>query len=306
MRQMPGITNPVPFQSKNQSRMRAILNQHQIALAILGQGQGLLGRAAEAEARRRLIIAAVALERYRGRHGSYPDSLEKLAPEFLKNAPTDFMDGKPLRYRLMGDGRFLLYSVGLDCVDDGGKIPQTDPEWPPLQPGVPLGGDIVWPLPASGTEAAAFTEAKKREFEDKPQAAVKTDEERAAQTEARRKATVAELMAQIQHPDGRTAKSSVREPTYNGQVLSKVIGNKAVLGNTDHSLDELLKVKQVITGGEPDMATFELPVLYDVITNIGGLRLLVDVPLKESNERPPFLGEVQLCERATNGNCLLL
>ena len=120
------------------------------------QGQGLLGRAAEAEARRRIIITAIALERYRGRHGSYPAKLQELVPELLKNAPIDFMDGRPLRYRRTEDGHFVLHSVGLDCVDDGGEMCRRGPpRWPYEETGdfgIPQGTDLVWPRPASDSE----------------------------------------------------------------------------------------------------------------------------------------------------------
>ena len=122
MRQLPGATNKAPFQSKQPSRVQSMINMRQISLGYLRQGYGLLGRAAETEARRRLIITAIALERYRGRHGSYPGTLQVLVPELLPKPPLDFMDGKPLRYRVTGDGHFVLYSVGLDCVDNGGRM----------------------------------------------------------------------------------------------------------------------------------------------------------------------------------------
>ena len=83
------------------------------------EGRGLLGRSAEAETQRRIIIAALALERYRGRHGSYPKSLQELIPELLQTPLRDFMDGQPLRYRLADGNHFVLYSIGLDCIDNG-------------------------------------------------------------------------------------------------------------------------------------------------------------------------------------------
>ncbi|MGA3179718.1 MAG: hypothetical protein ABSF38_05180 [Verrucomicrobiota bacterium] len=305
MRGMPGITNTVAFKSEYQSRARSALLMRQVYLSIQGQGQRLAGRAAEAEARRRLVIAAVALERYRVCHGAYPETLEKLVPEFLKEAPSDFMDGKPLRYHLMADGRFWLYSVGLDCIEDGGKMPQPGRGRVAWQPGAPAGGDLVWPLAASVAEGSAFIEAKQQQREALMQAALRADEERARQAEEQRQATVAELMAQIQHPAGLTAKSRVKEPAYHGKPLSQVIGNKAVMGHSRHSLEELLTVKQIITGEEPEVATFEVAVSYDVVTNIGELRLLVDTPLKASVERFDEPGEELACVRATNGNCLL-
>ena len=120
-------------------------------------GNPYLGRAAEAEARRRLMVSAIALERYRGRHGSYPGDLQALVPELLPSPPLDFMDGKPLRYRLGSDGRFVLHSVGLDCVDNGGEMPSAG-QWRDRLEGGPAmlissDTDVVWPRPGSEAEA---------------------------------------------------------------------------------------------------------------------------------------------------------
>ena len=66
----------------------------------------------------------VALELYRARHGAYPDSLDQLAGDIVTQPPADPLHGLPFGYRLLDgdpDGRaYLLYSVGLDRVDDGG------------------------------------------------------------------------------------------------------------------------------------------------------------------------------------------
>ena len=125
MRQLPGVTNFIPFVARSRSRATAMMNLRQMNLGFQGRGVGLAGRAAEAEARRRLVVTALALERYRRRHGRYPDTLADLVPELLKAPPVDFMDGQPLRYRLTQDGHFVLYSVGLDCVDNGGQMRQA-------------------------------------------------------------------------------------------------------------------------------------------------------------------------------------
>ncbi len=123
MRQLPGVTNNVFFLSKYPSRIQSMLNLRENTLALLKQGTPLLGHAAEAQARRRILITTIALERFREKNGVYPNALSELAPEFVKALLPDFMDGQPLRYRLMDEGHFLLYSVGLDCMDDGGKFP---------------------------------------------------------------------------------------------------------------------------------------------------------------------------------------
>ena len=45
---------------------------------------------------------------------------ESLVPDYLAAVPIDPYSGRPLVYRRTGDG-YLLYSVGLDGVDDGGQ-----------------------------------------------------------------------------------------------------------------------------------------------------------------------------------------
>jgi hypothetical protein len=161
MRGLPGVTNSVPFQSQHYSRTQYMINRMQIGLAIQGQGVGLLGQAAEAEARRRLIVAAVAVERYRGRHGQYPGTLRELVPELLPQVPADFMDGQPLRYHPTDDGHFVLYSAGLDCVDNGGVALGRKQRGPDAF-GIQQGTDLVWPRPASSPEVKAQRDAEAR------------------------------------------------------------------------------------------------------------------------------------------------
>lgn len=63
---------------------------------------------------------ACAVERYYLKRGSYPDTLDALVPEFLKEIPTDPMDLKPMRYRRTDTGSFIVWSVGENGIDDGG------------------------------------------------------------------------------------------------------------------------------------------------------------------------------------------
>jgi len=69
-----------------------------------------------------LAMIACALERYRLANGTYPDALDQLCPQFLGAIPHDIITGQPLKYRRRDDGRFVLYSVGWNEVDDGGKV----------------------------------------------------------------------------------------------------------------------------------------------------------------------------------------
>ena len=70
----------------------------------------------------------LALEVFRARAGRYPERLEDLAPGVLAEVPRDsYAPDGAFRYRLVDSGgsdpakSYLLYSVGLDGEDNGGK-----------------------------------------------------------------------------------------------------------------------------------------------------------------------------------------
>jgi hypothetical protein len=91
-----------------------------------------------------LARTACALERYRLADGEYPETLDALAPQFIDNIPHDIIGGKPLHYRRTADGKYLLYSVGWNEVDDAGKIGLRDPGSHYINLRL---GDWVWPCP---------------------------------------------------------------------------------------------------------------------------------------------------------------
>jgi hypothetical protein len=64
-------------------------------------------------------IAAIAIERYRRQHDSFPEHLGKLVPEFMKTVPLDPFNGQPLKY-VPGETGYILYNVGEDGIDNGG------------------------------------------------------------------------------------------------------------------------------------------------------------------------------------------
>ncbi|MHC4401087.1 MAG: hypothetical protein ACYTG0_15530 [Planctomycetota bacterium] len=78
----------------------------------------------------RLLICDLAVESYRSEHGQAPERLVDLVPEYLpKGVPEDPFGGRALRYHRTSAG-YVLYSVGPDGRDDGGKPnePWYDPE----------------------------------------------------------------------------------------------------------------------------------------------------------------------------------
>jgi hypothetical protein len=70
------------------------------------------------------------VERYRLADGKLPESLNDLVPKFLESVPIDPFDGKPLKYKKLDPG-FVIYSIGEDQQDDGGKErgPKREKPW---------------------------------------------------------------------------------------------------------------------------------------------------------------------------------
>jgi hypothetical protein len=159
MRRMSGVTNASRFESKREGcfQLMCLMNMKELGLASMRGGGTTIGSAAQSEARRRILLAAIGLERHRLTRGLYPKTLAEIT-----NAPAhafvDFMDGKPLRYRPAADGHYTLYSVGLDCVDNQGadyagqRSPATMPWYPTHLAALPQDFDIVWPRPATQPE----------------------------------------------------------------------------------------------------------------------------------------------------------
>jgi hypothetical protein len=65
---------------------------------------------------------ACALERYWLANGQYPDSLGALVPDYLGEVLHDAASGNSFIYKRKAEGGFVLYSVGWNGVDDGGKL----------------------------------------------------------------------------------------------------------------------------------------------------------------------------------------
>lgn len=75
----------------------------------------------ENETQNALLATTLALRAYRLEHGAYPAALGELTPHYLTRVPDDpFALTGPLHYRRAGTS-FVLYSVGPDGKDDGGR-----------------------------------------------------------------------------------------------------------------------------------------------------------------------------------------
>jgi hypothetical protein len=299
MSRLPGVTNQIPFPSKYDSRLQMRMNLRGINRGFQREGSSFLSRAAEVEAERRVLITALALERYRGKHGAYPNSLAALTPEFLKTPLPDFMDGQPLRYRLAEDGHFLLYSIGLDGVDNGGKIRQRmgGPGFErPLRPDAARPEyDLVWPLPASEAALAKQRQQMARAKELQNQRDLEQASEYEWDQAPARLARVGMILATNWVADETNL-------VYDGRPISEVLRNAT--GTNRLSLAELLTPRRVGGPEEPEVITFELPIHYEVLTNLGSLTLLADADL-ETSAMADSGARVTLPGRAANGDSLL-
>ena len=94
-------------------------------------------------------IIACALERHRLEKGNYPDSLDALKLADGRPLPPDVINGKPMNHRKDDRGRYILWSIGFDGKDDGGKrvLDEKTPERTRFSDGK-YAGDWVWDYPA--------------------------------------------------------------------------------------------------------------------------------------------------------------
>lgn len=108
------------------------------------------------------------------------------------------------------------------------------------------------------------------------------------------------------------AEQQLKEPNFRGQPLTKFLRNEPFSGGKEATLDELFGLQQVITGEEPELVTYHLPIGYDVLAAIrhpaaerpfdtGSLMLLMDSPPDGVLYEP----KLNALKRATNGGCLL-
>ena len=80
--------------------------------------------------------------RYRLKHHHWPGKLDDLVQAgLLKEVLKDPYDGKPLRLTRTPTG-LIIYSVGRDLVDDGGKLNRNNPMAPNTDLGFELWDDF--------------------------------------------------------------------------------------------------------------------------------------------------------------------
>ena len=88
---------------------------------MLSRVESTLEDSALAEAAKQLLLVDLSIRRFKLRHGMLPKTLRELTPEFLNpDSGHDVYGTGDLKYRPNPDSTYLLYSVGVDGVDNGG------------------------------------------------------------------------------------------------------------------------------------------------------------------------------------------
>ncbi len=72
-----------------------------------------------------IVIALRQFERTRGRRAT---DLNDLVPQYFSSLPLDPFDERPFRYRIREDGKWILYSVGPNQLDEGGRETEKSPK----------------------------------------------------------------------------------------------------------------------------------------------------------------------------------
>ncbi len=79
------------------------------------------------QARLRSLAVGIACERFRQANGRWPKELAEIPKTILAEVPRDPYVDAPLKYKVLPDG-IVVYAVGEDRADDGGKLTYTNPK----------------------------------------------------------------------------------------------------------------------------------------------------------------------------------
>jgi hypothetical protein len=116
---------PMPEQADAEQRFNREINALPEAAILTRLLLPHLTKLGEASRRKhaylRCTIVAFAAEQFRRKHGTWPDTIDKLYPNYLSDGLEDPFDGVELRYRLTEDG-LVIYSVGQDKTDNNGNL----------------------------------------------------------------------------------------------------------------------------------------------------------------------------------------
>lgn len=133
---LTAVKNPYPMRlelvgdlNDDATYRRAKRRLYPVSLLLLPWLTSIVPADAENIARLRIAQTVLAIERYRLRNGSkIPEKLTDLCPDFLPAVFQDPFDGRPLRFRILGDG-YVVYSIGKDLKDSSGERQNEWQSW---------------------------------------------------------------------------------------------------------------------------------------------------------------------------------
>src|SRR5436305_671984 len=120
-------------------------------------------------------------------------------------------------------------------------------------------GDLVWPRAATSNEVVILHEQELQERRQEAEFQQRTDSEAYWNKTAARQA----------HADGGLVQpeAEINASSLNGKWVSDMLRNES-LGKTN-TLVEMLTLHQVNSGAEPETITFEAPIKFDAVANVG-------------------------------------
>jgi hypothetical protein len=92
-----------------------------VAMLVLPAAEGVSQSYRRRVGEARCAAVGLACERFRLKHGRWPDALDEIPKEILPDVPLDPSDGRPLRYAKRPDG-VVVYTLGRNGFDNGGAI----------------------------------------------------------------------------------------------------------------------------------------------------------------------------------------
>jgi hypothetical protein len=127
------------------SRLAGQLASTWWASRLITRQSGLLGADLRARTNLRAAQLQIAFALYEQREGKPAPSLDALVPSVLPAVLTDPYGGGPFHYRAAESGKSgVVWSVGPDLVDQGGRSPLNDP----TRYGTTIpAGDLIYPVP---------------------------------------------------------------------------------------------------------------------------------------------------------------
>ena len=102
-------------------REESLGRQGIVTQIVATNGAAFAKAAARGDSWLRVTRLALAACRYRAAKDKLPEKPEDVVPEYLPAVPSDPFDGKPLKWKRIDGGGLVIYSIGPDMTDDGGK-----------------------------------------------------------------------------------------------------------------------------------------------------------------------------------------